>query len=182
MYHGTPQERSELRKTVMRKIDEDAEEDEQQQEEDEHIPKPGSRNVPSRRKLSQRKSAKATLSDSEDDEEYVDESAEDDTSDYDTRSPKKAEGKRLPPQPKKLPKQTSKSFPIVITTYEIIMKDRRFLASYEWGFIAVDEGHRLKNFNCKLVQEIKKYPSASRMILTGTPLHVSLRDSSRGLP
>ena len=64
------------------------------------------------------------------------------------------------------------SFPIVLTTYEMIIKDRVHLAHYNWGYIVVDEGHRLKNLDCKLMKEIKKYKSAGRMILTGTPLHV----------
>ena len=65
-------------------------------------------------------------------------------------------------------------FPVVLTTYDIIIKDRAHLTHYPWGFIVVDEGHRLKNMDCKLMQEIKQYESAGRMILTGTPLHVSL--------
>jgi len=64
-------------------------------------------------------------------------------------------------------------FPVVLTTYDIIIKDRAYLARYPWGFIVVDEGHRLKNMDCKLIREIKQYESAGRMILTGTPLHVS---------
>jgi ATP-dependent DNA helicase len=64
------------------------------------------------------------------------------------------------------------SFPVVLTTYEMIIKDRVHLSNYNWGYIVVDEGHRLKNLNCKLIKEIKKYTSAGRMILTGTPLHV----------
>lgn len=71
-------------------------------------------------------------------------------------------------------RQTAETFPVVITTYDMIIRDRRQLAGYQWGYIVVDEGHRLKNFNCKLMQEIKKYSSAGRMILTGTPLHVSI--------
>jgi len=70
-------------------------------------------------------------------------------------------------------------FPVVLTTYDIIIKDRTHLARYPWGFIVVDEGHRLKNMDCKLMQEIKQYESAGRMILTGTPLHVSLLWRSR---
>jgi ATP-dependent DNA helicase len=66
----------------------------------------------------------------------------------------------------------SNSFPIVLTTYEMIIKDRVHLSRYDWGYIVVDEGHRLKNLDCKLMKEIKKYNSAGRMILTGTPLHV----------
>jgi ATP-dependent DNA helicase len=71
------------------------------------------------------------------------------------------------------PKDDPNQFPVVVTTYDIIMRDRAYLEKYQWGYIVVDEGHRLKNLNCKLMTEIKKYPSAGRMILTGTPLHVS---------
>lgn len=69
--------------------------------------------------------------------------------------------------------QTRETFPVVVTTYEMIIRDRPHLSKYNWGYIVVDEGHRLKNLNCRLIQEIKRYPSAGRMILTGTPLHVS---------
>jgi ATP-dependent DNA helicase len=65
------------------------------------------------------------------------------------------------------------SFPVVVTTYEMIIKDRKHLARYDWGQVIVDEGHRLKNTDSILMREIKKYPSAGRLLLTGTPLHVS---------
>ncbi|KAL8882380.1 MAG: hypothetical protein Q9192_007593, partial [Flavoplaca navasiana] len=67
-------------------------------------------------------------------------------------------------------------FPIVCTSYEICMRDKKYLANYQWKFIIVDEGHRLKNFNCKLVKELKEYPTESRMILTGTPLQNNLSE------
>ena len=66
-------------------------------------------------------------------------------------------------------------FPVVVTTYEMVIKDRAQLGVHKWGYIVVDEGHRLKNIDCKLIKEIKKYTTAGRMILTGTPLHVSTR-------
>lgn len=72
------------------------------------------------------------------------------------------------------PDEETLAFPVVITTYEMIIRDRAYLANYDWGYIVVDEGHRLKNLDCRLVQEIKKYHSAGRMILSGTPLQVSL--------
>lgn len=43
-------------------------------------------------------------------------------------------------------------------------------------FIVVDEGHRLKNLDCRLIRELKTYTSANRMILTGTPLHNNLSE------
>lgn len=67
-------------------------------------------------------------------------------------------------------------FPVVCTSYEICMRDKKYLAAYPWKFIVVDEGHRLKNFNCKLVKELKQYPSESRLILTGTPLQNNLTE------
>jgi ATP-dependent DNA helicase len=74
---------------------------------------------------------------------------------------------------------TQKStFPVVITTYEMIIKDRKHLARYDWGQVIVDEGHRLKNMDSILMREIKKYPSAGRLLLTGTPLHVSSFETS----
>lgn len=68
------------------------------------------------------------------------------------------------------------SFPVVITTYEMIIKDRKHLAKYDWGQVIVDEGHRLKNMDSILMREIKMYPSAGRMLLTGTPLHNNLAE------
>ncbi|CAD6574501.1 MAG: hypothetical protein ASARMPREDX12_006802 [Alectoria sarmentosa] len=67
-------------------------------------------------------------------------------------------------------------FPVVCTSYEICMRDKKYLANYPWKFIVVDEGHRLKNFNCKLVKELKQYPSEGRLILTGTPLQNNLTE------
>ena len=67
-------------------------------------------------------------------------------------------------------------FPIVITSYEIVMNDRKHLARYSWKYIVVDEGHRLKNLNCKLIRELKQYTSANRLLLTGTPLQNNLAE------
>ena len=73
------------------------------------------------------------------------------------------------------PHQTT-NFPVVITTYQIVINDRAELAKYHWGFIVVDEGHRLKNIDCVLMREIKKIPAAARMVLTGTPLQNNLAE------
>ncbi|RXW15652.1 hypothetical protein EST38_g10196 [Candolleomyces aberdarensis] len=79
-------------------------------------------------------------------------------------------------EPTKIDEEALSSFPIVVTTYDIIIRDRVHLSKYDWGYIVVDEGHRLKNLNCKLMKEIKQYKSAGRMILTGTPLHNNLAE------
>jgi len=124
-------------------------------------------------------------SEDESDDDYKDEEnsndrvadTEDDIPMADGTSPTSAP--TAPPSPDDSENERDMStFPVVITTYEMIIRDRAHLAHYNWGYIVVDEGHRLKNLDCKLMQEIKKYPSAGRMILTGTPLHVSLSPPS----
>lgn len=72
--------------------------------------------------------------------------------------------------------KVDKNFPIVVTSYEIVMNDRKFLQKYAWKYIVVDEGHRLKNLNCRLIRELKAYTSANRLLLTGTPLQNNLSE------
>merc|ERR1719362_1173589 len=59
---------------------------------------------------------------------------------------------------------------VVVTSYEIAMNDRATFQNTQWRYIVVDEGHRLKNMNCRLIKELKQYQSANRLLLTGTPL------------
>lgn len=66
--------------------------------------------------------------------------------------------------------------PIVITSYEMVMADACLFRSLSWKFIIVDEGHRLKNLNCKLIRVLKGLASANRLLLTGTPLQNRLEE------
>lgn len=72
--------------------------------------------------------------------------------------------------------EEKRAFPVVVTSFEIAMMDRVYLSHLKWKYIVVDEGHRLKNMNCRLIQELKKFSSAQRLILTGTPLHNNLKE------
>ncbi|OAP58332.1 hypothetical protein AYL99_07422 [Fonsecaea erecta] len=76
----------------------------------------------------------------------------------------------------KMQDQFKYEFPIVVTSYEICMNDRKFLATYQWKYIIVDEGHRLKNMNCKLIKELMTYNSANRLLITGTPLQNNIAE------
>ena len=193
MYHGTPAERAELRRTVMlspdskpkttvspkagkktTKIRKTAEAPTKRSQKPRSKGKRGSKptaeapeittgDTSLRRSRRIRKSTIVIESDDDAEEEaYQPEEDDDELQVMDVDSPPPAEDDT-----------ESASFPIVLTTYEMIIKDRVHLARYNWGYIVVDEGHRLKNLDCKLMKEIKKYSSAGRMILTGTPLHVS---------
>ena len=60
------------------------------------------------------------------------------------------------------------AFPVVVTSYEIVIADSKHLARYHWNYIVVDEGHRLKNFNCKLLRELRTIPTHNKLLLSGT--------------
>ncbi|XP_007240420.3 lymphoid-specific helicase [Astyanax mexicanus] len=66
--------------------------------------------------------------------------------------------------------------PVVVTSFEIAMIDRKLLQRYQWKYLIVDEGHRIKNLNCRLVRELKALPTDNKLLLTGTPLQNNLSE------
>ncbi|RHY57242.1 hypothetical protein DYB34_001038 [Aphanomyces astaci] len=69
----------------------------------------------------------------------------------------------------------SMQFNVLLTTYEYIMKDKHVLRKYDWQYIIVDEGHRMKNAQSKFAMTLGSlYTSRNRLLLTGTPLQNSL--------
>ena len=88
----------------------------------------------------------------------------------------KDERQRLFKDKMKVDDQNKMSFPIVITSFEICLIDRSYLERFVWQYIILDEGHRIKNRNCKLVRELKLIPSVSRLLLTGTPIQNTLEE------
>ncbi|CAK8539872.1 unnamed protein product [Lathyrus sativus] len=78
---------------------------------------------------------------------------------------------------KHMPRTIGPKFPIVITSYEIAMNDaRKFFRAYQWKYLVVDEGHRLKNSQCKLVKMLKYISVENKLLLTGTPLQNNLAE------
>ncbi|RLN45568.1 hypothetical protein BBJ28_00003222 [Nothophytophthora sp. Chile5] len=75
-------------------------------------------------------------------------------------------------------RQQDVDFPVVITSYEMMLTDARTFASmgFVWKYMVIDEGHRLKNMNCRLVRELKRARSENRLLLTGTPLQNNLTE------
>lgn len=54
-----------------------------------------------------------------------------------------------------------KTAPVVITSYNVPMVETAFLRKFTWQYIIIDEGHRIKNHECKLVKYVsyKRYVS-----------------------
>ena len=66
-------------------------------------------------------------------------------------------------------------FQVLITTYEIVMRDAAFLAKFNWVYMIVDEAQRLKNPSSSLVKSLKQFRVRNKLLLTGTPLQNNLR-------
>ncbi|KAJ1526021.1 hypothetical protein ONE63_009194 [Megalurothrips usitatus] len=64
----------------------------------------------------------------------------------------------------------------VLTTYEIVLKDKVFLGSQSWAALMVDEAHRLKNDDSLLYKALKEFQTNHRLLITGTPLQNSLKE------
>jgi len=69
---------------------------------------------------------------------------------------------------------------VLITSFEIIIRDAKELRKLGWKFVIIDEGHRLKNMNCRLIKELKSIcdhgQTCNRLLLTGTPLQNNLTE------
>ncbi|CAN6475338.1 unnamed protein product [Victoria cruziana] len=68
-------------------------------------------------------------------------------------------------------------FNVMITHYDLIMRDKSFLKKIHWYYMIVDEGHRLKNHDCALSRTlVTGYHIKRRLLLTGTPIQNSLQE------
>lgn len=67
-------------------------------------------------------------------------------------------------------------FNAILTTYEILLKDKVFLGSLNWAALLVDEAHRLKNDDSLLYKALYEFDTNHRLLITGTPLQNSLKE------
>uniref|UniRef100_A0A671WJ05 Chromodomain helicase DNA binding protein 9 n=1 Tax=Sparus aurata TaxID=8175 RepID=A0A671WJ05_SPAAU len=67
-------------------------------------------------------------------------------------------------------------FRAVITTFEMILGGCPELNAIEWRCVIIDEAHRLKNKNCKLLEGFKLMNLEHKVLLTGTPLQNTVEE------
>ncbi|KAI4881108.1 hypothetical protein NFI96_020418 [Prochilodus magdalenae] len=67
-------------------------------------------------------------------------------------------------------------FQAVITTFEMILGGCPELNAIEWRCVIIDEAHRLKNKNCKLLEGFKLMNLEHKVLLTGTPLQNTVEE------
>lgn len=68
------------------------------------------------------------------------------------------------------------NFHVLLTTYELCLKDASFLRKWKWKILVVDEAHRLKNQNSLLHRTLTEFSVGFRVLLTGTPIQNNLQE------
>lgn len=67
-------------------------------------------------------------------------------------------------------------FDVVISSYEIVIREKAAFRKFNWEYIIIDEAHRIKNEESLLSQIIRMFHSSNRLLITGTPLQNNLHE------
>lgn len=67
-------------------------------------------------------------------------------------------------------------FNALLTTYEVVLKDKAVLSKIRWNYLMVDEAHRLKNSEAQLYTTLSEFSTKNTLLITGTPLQNSVEE------
>jgi SNF2 family DNA or RNA helicase len=64
----------------------------------------------------------------------------------------------------------------VITSYEMVLREKTTFKKFNWRYLVIDEAHRIKNEKSKLSEIVREFRTTNRLLLTGTPLQNNLHE------
>mmetsp|Transcript_72056 Transcript_72056/g.116866 ORF Transcript_72056/g.116866 Transcript_72056/m.116866 type:complete len:1020 (+) Transcript_72056:69-3128(+) len=67
-------------------------------------------------------------------------------------------------------------FDVVLTSFEIVCREKTHFKKFAWRYFVIDEAHRIKNENSQLSVVVREMKTHSRLLLTGTPLQNNLHE------
>jgi helicase SWR1 len=68
------------------------------------------------------------------------------------------------------------AFNVVITSYQLVLKDASSFKRRRWHYMILDEAHNIKNFRSERWQTMMTFNTRARLLLTGTPLQNNLTE------
>ncbi|KAF7988961.1 hypothetical protein HCN44_007271 [Aphidius gifuensis] len=69
-----------------------------------------------------------------------------------------------------------KSGGILLSSYSGVLRNAEFLLPYQWHYVILDEGHKIRNPQAKITKVVKKFTTPHRLLLTGSPMQNSLKE------
>ncbi|KAH8099849.1 SNF2 family DNA-dependent ATPase [Cristinia sonorae] len=67
-------------------------------------------------------------------------------------------------------------FDVLVTTYELCLRESSSLKKFSFEYIVIDEAHRIKNSDSVLSKIVRSFMSRGRLLITGTPLQNSMQE------
>jgi superfamily II DNA or RNA helicase len=67
-------------------------------------------------------------------------------------------------------------YDVIITTYQLIVRDSKVIGSHQWSLILLDEASYIRNPDTDAAKALRSLRAHSRIALTGTPVENSTRD------
>ncbi|XP_055333572.1 chromatin-remodeling complex ATPase chain Iswi-like [Paramacrobiotus metropolitanus] len=72
--------------------------------------------------------------------------------------------------------QKERTWDVLVTSYEIALREQIFIRRHLWSYLVIDEAHRIKNEQAMLSAAVRSFKSYRRLLLTGTPLQNNLHE------
>jgi SNF2 family DNA or RNA helicase len=67
-------------------------------------------------------------------------------------------------------------FDVVVTSYDIAVRDEPMLSAIRWNILALDEAQNIKNPDAQRTMAVKHFPRRVSLAVTGTPVENTLTD------
>nr|XP_002736872.2 PREDICTED: DNA excision repair protein ERCC-6-like [Saccoglossus kowalevskii] len=69
-----------------------------------------------------------------------------------------------------------KSRGVLVTSYAAVRIQQDMLLRYQWDYVILDEGHKIRNPDADVTQACKQFRTPHRIILSGSPMQNNLRE------
>lgn len=75
-----------------------------------------------------------------------------------------------------LVRSIAKSFGILITSYTTLVLQQELILRFNWHYVILDEGHKIRNPDAKVTLCCKQFRTPHRIVLSGSPIQNNLKE------
>ncbi|XP_014666472.1 PREDICTED: DNA excision repair protein ERCC-6-like [Priapulus caudatus] len=65
---------------------------------------------------------------------------------------------------------------VLITSYAGVVQHQKMLVKYDWHYVILDEGHKIRNPDAQATLAVKQFRTPHRLILSGSPVQNNLKE------